>query len=286
MKDPGLAYRFFGNLARITPGLTELGYQLEKARIELRPEAYRAQLMFRSTLTFIGLLFWLATLLFILPLPLQALAKIGLAVAMPLLGAALVWYFGESRPQGVAKARGRRIETGMPDAVRYLAAVASSGITPQQAFFSLGQQEEVYGEVTHESRRLARDLMLFGRSLPDALRRGAMRSPSPSWAELLHGAQSTLESGGRLPDYFEDRAKRLQFEAQLEQESFIETMGLMAETYVTAAVAGPLFLIVLLTVMVLMGSGSFFALAAICYGLLPFLGVAFTIGLSTMVPEA
>ena len=43
-------------------------------------------------------------------------------------------------------------------------------------------------------------------------------------------------------------------EKRMAQKDFIGTLGFIAETYVTAFVAGPLFLIVILSIMSMMGA--------------------------------
>ena len=95
----------------------------------------------------------------------------------------------------------------------------------------------------------------------------------------------TLTSGGDLTGYFRQKAIRYQWENRVEQKTFIETMGLMAETYVTAAVAGPLFLLVMVAIIVLMGSGTMTQLQLLVYLLLPVINLGFMFGLKNMIPE-
>jgi len=59
----------------------------------------------------------------------------------------------------------------------------------------------------------------------------------------------------------------------------------MAETYVTAAVAGPLFLIVMVAIIVLMGAGDMSQLQLIIFMLLPVINGGFAWGLMNMIPE-
>jgi len=62
-------------------------------------------------------------------------------------------------------------------------------------------------------------------------------------------------------------------------------MGLMAETYVTAAVAGPLFLLVMVAIIVLMGAGEMDQIQMIVFLLLPVINGGFAYGLLKMIPE-
>src|ERR1051325_6439443 len=88
-----------------------------------------------------------------------------------------------------------------------------------------------------------KDLEVHGKDIVTSLRRAIERCPSVKFQEMLQGGITTITSGGDLTAYFRQKAARYQWENRVEQKTFIETMGLMAETYVTAAVAGPPFLL-------------------------------------------
>jgi flagellar protein FlaJ len=67
---------------------------------------------------------------------------------------------------------------------------------------------------------------------------------------------------------------------------FLETLGLVAESYVTAVVAGMLFLIILQSIMsVLSGEKMPMFLYAIIYIMIPFGSIGFILMVSTMTPE-
>jgi flagellar protein FlaJ len=71
------------------------------------------------------------------------------------------------------------------------------------------------------------------------------------------------------------------------QKEFLETLGVLAESYVTVVVAGPLFLIVMLSVMSLVGggAGSTMMLYLIALVVLPLSNLGFTFVISSMAPE-
>ena len=67
---------------------------------------------------------------------------------------------------------------------------------------------------------------------------------------------------------------------------FLETLGLIAESYVTAMVAGMLFLIILQSVMtILSGDSNPLFLYVIIYLIVPFGSMMFVILISSMTPE-
>jgi flagellar protein FlaJ len=66
----------------------------------------------------------------------------------------------------------------------------------------------------------------------------------------------------------------------------LETLGLLGETYVTAFVAGPLFLIVVISIMSIMGNVQMIFLYLIIYAMIPFGNIMYVILISAMTPEA
>jgi len=280
-----LSYNLFGDKARGSKELPKLEESLRKAQIPIRSEAYLAKswvvgLLSAGAALLIGILIMP---LLILRFNLPAVAWLGVLILPGLVG-----YIGlvavSSDPASKAKKRGKDINNKLPYATNYIAAMASAGVIPSEIFKSLAAQK-VYGEASREAAMIYKDLEVHGKDIVTALRRAIDRSPSVKFQELLQGAITTVTSGGDLTLYFRQKAVRYQWENRVEQKTFIETMGLMAETYVTAAVAGPLFLIVMVAIIVLMGSGEMTQLQLIIYLLLPIINLGFMFGLKSMIPE-
>jgi archaeal flagellar protein FlaJ len=278
----------FGNFARKYLGADKLREPLMQARLGLRPEAYLSYALANSLLIAGALL-----VLVILPsLILLPILGIGLSFGflfLLLLSPALfgLTTFGAlyATPRSKAKSRGKDIDNKLPYALNYVAAMASAGVIPTEIFRSLSTQRGVYGEVAHEAFYIYKDIHLHGFDIVTALRRASNRSPSQKFKELLTGAITTVTSGGDLTTYFANKAKRHMWENRQNQKGFLEVMGLMAETYVTAAVAGPLFLIVMLSIMTMISGGGPMLLALIVYLLLPVINFGFVLGIMSMIPE-
>jgi flagellar protein FlaJ len=208
----------------------------------------------------------------------------GLVPLAGVLGAALGFAAIQSTPASKAKSRGKKIDRKAPYIANYMAAMAGAGVIPLEIFKSLARQE-IYGEAAKEAAWIFKDMEVHGMDIITALQRAGERTPSRKFQELLQGAITTITSGGDLTSYLRARADRFQFENRVEQKTFIETMGIMAETYVTAAVAGPLFLIVMVAIIVLIGSGEMSQLQLIVYLLLPIINFGFVFGVKAMIPE-
>jgi flagellar protein FlaJ len=95
-----------------------------------------------------------------------------------------------------------------------------------------------------------------------------------------------ISSGSNLTDYFRTKAEQYALENRQTQKLFLETLGLIAESYVTAMVAGPLFLIILQSIMSILSNQSQpIFLYIIIYLIIPFGSVMFVILISSMTPE-
>lgn len=181
--------------------------------------------------------------------------------------------------------RSRNIEATLPYAINYVTAMSSAGITPDEVFRLLGQST-IYGESAVEARYISRETDFFGKDLLDALRSVSQATPSERMREFLQGAVASISSGSNLTEYFRTKAHQYTLENNQQQKAFLETLGLIAEAYVTAMVAGMLFLIILQSIMTLIsGDSNPFFLYIIIYLIVPFGSMMFVILISSMTPE-
>jgi archaeal flagellar protein FlaJ len=182
--------------------------------------------------------------------------------------------------------RRRNIDATLPYAINYVTSMSTAGITPAEVFRLLGDSP-IYGESSVEARYIAREIDIFGRDLIDALRLVSASTPSKRMKEFLQGAMASISSGGNLTDYFRTKADQYALENRQTQKQFLDILALMAESYVTAMVAGTLFLIILQSIMsVLSGDNKPMFLYAITYIMIPLGSIAFVIMISSMTPES
>ena len=136
---------------------------------------------------------------------------------------------------------------------------------------------------------MVRDIDLLGADLLTALSRAIHRSPSRRFQEFLQGAKTTILSGGDLKLYFSSKAEQYMSENRRVQKEFLDSLGLMAESYVTVVIAGPLFMLVMLSIMLLVGrsnASSQAFLFLLIFVLLPLAHVGFSWTIKNMAPEA
>ncbi|RLI84368.1 type II secretion protein F [Archaeoglobales archaeon] len=187
-------------------------------------------------------------------------------------------------PSTVISDRKSKINRILPHAITYMYSLSRGGMNLVEIFRSLAENHEVYGEVSVEFARIIRDMELLGKDLRTALSDAIDLSPSENLSEFFHGLITIIDSGGDVTRYFEERAEFYLERAKQDQKNFLEFLGLMAESYITAFVAGPLFLIIIQTVMVVMGQGNDIALYAIIYLVIPVGSFFFAMVIKLLTP--
>lgn len=284
-----LSWRLLGDAVErhgmVDPGLQE---QLQKAHIAVRPEVYTAYAWFAAGLAeALGIALVAVFHLVYTPLLGLELGALALPVDVLLLLMGPITLVGlQNAPRLRARARARRIDQELPYALSYVGAMSSAGVTVDEVFKGLASQTDIYRETAKEAAWLYRDITLFGKDVVTALRDAAHRSPSQNWEDVLTGAVTVITSGGDLVAYFAAKAEQYMVENRQEQKAFTETIGLMAESYVTVGVAGPLFLMIMMSIMALVGGmGDLTLLAVVVYLMLPLVNVGFAVGIQAGLPE-
>jgi archaeal flagellar protein FlaJ len=181
--------------------------------------------------------------------------------------------------------RRRNIDATLPYAINYITAMSTAGIPPAEIFRQLADSP-IYGESSVEARYIVREIDMFGKDLIDALRITSVSTPSMRMKEFIQGAMGNIASGSNLTVYFRTKADQYAIENRQTQILFLDTLGLIAESYVTAMVAGPLFLIILQSIMSVIGNqANPIFLYVIIYLMIPFGSIMFVIMISSMTPE-
>ena len=182
--------------------------------------------------------------------------------------------------------RRRNIDASLPYAINYITSMSTAGITPAEVFRLLGSST-IYGQSAVEARYIAREIDIFGRDLIDSLRLVSSSTPSRRMKEFLQGTMASVSSGGNITEYFRTKAEQYALENRQTQKMFLETLALVSESYVTAMVAGTLFLIILQSIMsVMSGDNNPLFLYAVIYLMIPLGSVMFVIMISSMTPES
>ena len=173
--------------------------------------------------------------------------------------------------------RAVRINLTLHNAVSYMYAMRRGGAEILPIFKSLSENADIYGEVAYECRQVVRDTEYFGVDVISAIRTLSLTTPSEKLKDFLEDFVSVIESGGNVANFLGSRVRVYQDDALFQQKQYLSTLQLTAESYVTLFVAGPLFLIIIMVVVGLMGSASVVQLSAVIYGMIPIGSLIFII---------
>jgi flagellar protein FlaJ len=189
-------------------------------------------------------------------------------------------------PRYLVGERKGAIDRNLPSAVTFMYALSRSGMNIIELFRALSNSRHTYGEVSKEIDVILRDMDYFGNDLRTALHNISELTPSDNFQDLMYNLLTVIDSGGDIPSYFRDKSEQFAQRAKYEQKGFLETLALIAESYVTAFVAGPLFIIIMGVMMSVMGSDTMLMLSAIVYMVLPVGSFMFIFMINIMTPGA
>ncbi|OPY38586.1 MAG: flagellar assembly protein J [Methanoregula sp. PtaU1.Bin051] len=165
--------------------------------------------------------------------------------------------------------RAIRINMTLHNAIAYMYAMRRGGTQLMVIFRSLSDNSRIYGEVALEFRQIVRDAEFFGYDIISAIRHLSETTPSDKMKVFLEDLLSVIESGGDMAEFLSMRVRLYQEEAGFEQRQFLSFLSIVAESYVTIFVAGPLFLIIIMVVMGMIGTTAVGQLSVITYAVIP-----------------
>ncbi|MCE8427400.1 MAG: type II secretion system F family protein [Candidatus Methanoperedens sp.] len=278
-----LSYRIFGKYVTAKRGeYAELSKKLLQARINVPFDIYVSRAYFLS-------------ILFSLPLGLLLYFLLG-EVFTSFFGSVLflmiplfAFFSGFSiykllllYPSFEAKLRGRKIDIVLPHAIALMHAL-SRGSNDIISFFEvISKNKAIYGEVSKEIRSIPIDTEILNIDLRTALKNSAANSPSESFKNFLESLSTIITCGGNLVAFFLTKSEQYRLKALDENKAFMDTLGLFSEIYVTGFAAGPLFIIVLLVVLGLVGGTKYVLLLGIIYLFIPGGSILFILFLSSI----
>ncbi len=190
------------------------------------------------------------------------------------------YYIILAYPKLIAYSRKGKIELTLPHAIAYMHALSKGNLSLISIFKSLSEHVNVYGEAAEEIAYIVMDTELYGRDLITALKNAAITTPSQKFRDFLENLINVAETGSNQQTFFENMVEHYQKSAEADQSLYLEVLGMLAETYVSVFVAGPLFLITILIVMGIMGPGSMLILKLVVYAVIPLSAIAFSVLLS------
>jgi flagellar protein FlaJ len=134
-----------------------------------------------------------------------------------------------------------------------------------------------------------RDVSLLGYDVISAMRRCIQNSPSKRFVDFLDGFISVTRSGGDLTAYFLSSAKAFMEAARIAARQLVETLGGLAEAYVSMMVVFPLIVVIMLSVMGMIGGGlggfsPVTVMEIVTYAVVPMMALILLLLLDSIMP--
>lgn len=148
-------------------------------------------------------------------------------------------------PQIIAHGRKSRIELDLPYAISYMQALSTT-MDPYAIIRKVYEEHDMFGEISKEFGIIVRDVELFGDDLNTAIKDLQRVTPSTNLRDFINDLAIVIDSGGNITTYLGAKTEYYRDQAKQEVELVLKTIEIMAEVYVTAFVAGPIALIIMI----------------------------------------
>lgn len=246
-----IAYSYIGRF--IEPYLAEfdgLKLTLRKAGVDKSVRMYLSVRIFWAIiLSIVSLVVLIAVKIVV------AEFSVILVIVLPILVLVSMFVFTWVYPSYLVGDRKRKLEAALPTTAGYMTAMASAGVTPDRIFLSL-TKEKIGEAIVKDARKISRDIQVFGYDIVHALGEASLRSPSAKYSSFLEGIVGTFTSGGELQRYLEVSSETLMNDKVQSEKNFIDTLGIMAELFMVMGVVAPIFFIVILAMMSMLGGSA------------------------------
>ncbi len=244
---------FSGIFDRFNVSETSKNRLLEKADISMVYQEYYSMVLMNLLAGFLSS--FLSTLFLYLLFPTNATALLLLIVTSVVPVVIGLVYL--QLPASKAKARGKKIDLHLPYVANFINTMSVAGISPSEVFGTLASIS-LYGEVQKEAKKITTEIELMGVDAVTALKNAIAISPSRKFKEFLQGIVEVLQSGSELAPYFDRCVDRYMFDDLQERKKNLESLAIMAESFVVTVIAFPLFLVIIFSIMGLTGGGISF----------------------------
>ncbi len=255
---------------------------LEKADIAMVYQEYYSMVLMNIIIGFISA--FVSTLIFYLIVPHDITALLILIVSLPVtIGIGFYYLF---LPTQKAKARGKKIDRFMPYAANFINTMSVAGISPAEIFEALSNVE-LYGEIQKEAKKITTEINMMGVDSITALKNAIAISPSEKLKKFIQGILSVIQSGSELGPYFERCVNNYMETDLTDRKRNLESLAIMAESFVVTVIAFPLFLVIILSVMGLTSGGIDFGfIYLVAFVILPLAYVGFYVMMSSGMGES
>jgi len=238
---------------------------LEKADISIVYKEYYSMILMNIIIGFITSFTSTLILYIIIPNEIMAILILVISSVVP-IGIGLYYL---SLPMAKSKSRGRNMDNFLPYAANFINTMSVAGISPAEIFETLSNVK-LYGEIQKEAKKITTEINMMGIDTITALKNAIRISPSDKFKEFIQGMLGVIQSGSELGPYFNRCVDKYMSSDLMDRKRNLESLAVMAESFVVTVIAFPLFLVIILSIMGLTSGGiSFDFMFILAFGILP-----------------
>lgn len=244
-----ISLRLFGRFVSRTFKAGPIDISLRKAKMGMSRTEFYSQAAF---IVFLSVIIAAATDIIVIASN-PHLAFLSLAISFLLVVAVLA--IAMETPNTLIRTRRRRIDSVITIAAGFFATMSSADIPIDIIIRDLGESRQ-YGEISREARSIWIRTELFGMDIISSIKDSIKNSPSQRFSEFLQGIVTSVNSGGDLKQYFISKASQYQSELSTLIKHNSNSMGILAESFVTVGVAFPLILLIIVGIVAFLSPTS------------------------------
>lgn len=238
-------YGQVGGLAlSVVPYVEGFNMTLNRANIDVSLPEFVAMAIFSTMMTGLTVFSMLGMIFFINSGLAGLVTAFMFAVIVSIIAAAMFYIW----PILTVSNRATVIRDMLPFATMYLSTLAGTGSSVSEIFTQLSEVDE-YDEVAEEAKKISRDIETLGMDVSEALERGAERTPSEDFEELLRGLEHVITTGGSVREFLQQRSAKLMDDYERRIEQFADQLGLLVEMYITIVIVGSIIFTAMSAVM-------------------------------------
>jgi flagellar protein FlaJ len=193
--------------------------------------------------------------------------RIAISTLISILVFTIARYSILAYPYYLSNFRKGRIDSALPHAVNMMLGMMKGNVPLISAFKYISENKALFGEVSVEFERIS-VLAEFG-DLESAMKYVAETTPSEKLRVFLENLIEVYRGSGNVLNYLKAKSEQFFMEKERSYILFIETLQILAEIYLALFIVAPLFLLIVLTVMNMLGSNTLNLYRVIIFTLIP-----------------
>lgn len=193
--------------------------------------------------------------------------QIALPTLVSILAFSIAHYLILAYPYYVANLRRGKIDSALPHAVNMMLGMMKGNVPLISAFRFIAENRALFGEVSVEFERIA--VLAEFEDLESAMKYVAETTPSEKLRVFLENLIEVYRSSGNVLNYLKAKSEQFFMERERSYIVLIETIQVLAEIYLALFIVAPLFLLIVLVVMGMFGSGALNLYRIIVFTMIP-----------------